>query len=84
MPIKSPSSLVNDFKSIGGYNSFKRHISEALFIKDKKPNLNVQKDAYRLNLYIDVNLQTQLVVKQCNDFVDHSAYPDDVRVIRKY
>ena len=44
---------LDDFEIIGkGYNSnFKRHISEALFIKDKKPNLNVQKDAYRLNLY---------------------------------
>ena len=41
------------FEIIGkGYNSnFKRHICEALFIKDKKPNLNVQKDAYRLNLH---------------------------------
>ena len=40
---------LDDFEIIGkGYNSnFKRHISEALFIKD----LNVQKDAYRLNLY---------------------------------
>ena len=35
-----------------GYNSnFKRHIREALFIKARKPNLNVQKYAYRLNLY---------------------------------
>ena len=44
---------LDDFEIIGkGYKStFKRHISEALFILDKKPNLNVQKDAYRLNLY---------------------------------
>ena len=44
---------MDDFKILGsGYNSnFKRKISEALFIKEKKPNLNVQKDAYPLKLY---------------------------------
>ena len=35
-----------------GYRSnFKRRISEALFIKEKKPDLNKQKDAYKLKLF---------------------------------
>ena len=44
----------DDFETIGmGYTSnFKRYISEALFIKEKRPDLNIQKDAYRLKLYI--------------------------------
>ena len=44
---------MKDFKVIGkGYKSkFKRKISEALFIKGKDPDLNVQKDAYRLSLF---------------------------------
>ena len=44
---------VNDFKIIGkGYKSnFKRKISEAIFIKKNKPDLNVQKDAYKLSLF---------------------------------
>ena len=44
---------LNDFKIIGqGYQSnFKRRISEALFIKNSKPDLNVQKDAYKLSLF---------------------------------
>ena len=44
---------MDDFKILGsGYKSnFKRKISEALFIKEKKPDLNVQKDAYTLKLY---------------------------------
>ena len=44
---------IPDFKIIGiGYKSnFKRHISESLFIKTLKPDLNVQKDAYRLALF---------------------------------
>ena len=44
---------MEDFKILGsGYKSnFKRKISEALFIKEKKPDLNVQKDAYTLKLY---------------------------------
>ena len=44
---------LQDFQIIGsGYKSkFKRKISEALYIKGNKPDLNVQKDAYRLALY---------------------------------
>ena len=44
---------LNDFKIIGkGYKSnFKRKISESLFIKENKPDLNVQKDAYKLSLF---------------------------------
>ena len=40
-------------KIIGsGYRTnFKRVISEALFIKELKPDLNVQKDAYKLKLF---------------------------------
>ena len=35
-----------------GYRTnFKRVISEALFIKELKPDLNVQKDAYKLKLF---------------------------------
>ena len=43
----------NDFEIIGkGFKSnFKRQISEALHIKEKAPDLNIQKDAYRLSLY---------------------------------
>ena len=44
---------LKDFRIIGnGYKSkFKRRISESLFIKKMKPELNVQKDAYRLSLF---------------------------------
>ena len=44
---------MKDVKIIGrGYNSnFKRKISEALFIKKLKPDLNVQKEALKLSLY---------------------------------
>ena len=44
---------LNDFKILGrGYKSnFKRQVSEALYIKEMNPDLNVQKDAYRLKLY---------------------------------
>ena len=44
---------LQDFRIIGsGYKSkFKRRISEALYIKGNKPDLNIQKDAYRLALY---------------------------------
>ena len=44
---------LHDVKIIGsGYKSkFKRRISEALHIKTIKPDLNVQKDAYKLSLY---------------------------------
>ena len=44
---------LDDFKILGkNYKSnFKRKISESLFIKEHKPDLNVQKDAYRLKLY---------------------------------
>ena len=42
-----------NLKIVGsGYKSdFRRKISEALHIKELKPDLNVQKDAYRLKLY---------------------------------
>ena len=44
---------MNDFKIIGrGYSSnFKRKISESLFIKKLKPDLNVQKESLKLSLY---------------------------------
>ena len=43
----------NDFKILGQkYRSnFRRKISEALFIKKTKPDLNVQKESYRLLLF---------------------------------
>lgn len=42
-----------DFKILGkGYTSdFKRKISESLHIKQHKPEINVQKDAYKLKLF---------------------------------
>ena len=42
-----------NLKIVGsGYKSdFRRKISEALHIKELKPDLNIQKDAYRLKLY---------------------------------
>ena len=44
---------MKDFKILGrGYSSdFKRKISEALFIKKMKPDLNIQKEALKLKLY---------------------------------
>ena len=44
---------VNDFKIIGkGYRSdFTRRISESLHIKKLKPDLNIQKDSYKLSLF---------------------------------
>ena len=44
---------INSFKIIGkGYRSnFARKISESLFIKKLKPDLNVQKDSYKLSLF---------------------------------
>ena len=44
---------LKDFKIIGsGYKSdFKRRISESLHIKKLKPDLNIQKDAYKLSLF---------------------------------
>ena len=44
---------IKDFQIIGkGYKTnFKRLISEALFIKKLRPDLNVQKDAYKLTLF---------------------------------
>ena len=44
---------LGDVKIIGkGYrNHFKRRISESLFIKEQKPNLNIQKDAFKLKLF---------------------------------
>ena len=44
---------LNDFKILGsGYTSdFKRKISESLFINELKPDLNVQKTAFKLSLF---------------------------------
>ena len=44
---------LNNVKILGqGYQSdFKRKISESLFIRTLKPDLNVQKDAYKLSLF---------------------------------
>ena len=44
---------MKDFKILGnGYSSkYKRKISEALFIKRLKPDLNIQKEALKLYLY---------------------------------
>jgi len=44
---------VNDFEILGrGYRSdFRRRISESLYVKKLKPDLNIQKDAYRLALF---------------------------------
>ena len=44
---------MKDFKILGkGYRSnFTRKISEALFIKKLKPDLNVQKESYKLILF---------------------------------
>ena len=51
--VKHNRVWLNDFKVLGrNYKTkFKRKISESLFIKEHKPDLNVQKDAYRLKLY---------------------------------
>ena len=41
---------LDDFEIIGkgfGKSNFKRQISEALYIKEKAPNLNIQKNVYR-------------------------------------
>ena len=38
--------IVKGFKS-----NFKRQISETLHIKEKAPDLNIQKDAFRFSLY---------------------------------
>ena len=50
---------MDDFTVLGsGYKSnFKRKISEALFIKEKKPDLNVQIDANTLKLCIRLTSQ---------------------------
>ena len=44
---------LNDVEILGqGYqNDFKRKISESLFIRTLKPDLNVQKEAYKLSLF---------------------------------
>ena len=44
---------LEDFKVLGsGYSSdFKRKISESLFINELKPDLNVQKTAFKLSLF---------------------------------
>ena len=53
--LKTKHKRVNlhDFKIIGkGYKSdFKRRISESIHIKKLKPDLNVQKEAYKLSLF---------------------------------
>ena len=60
---------LEDFKVLGsGYSSdFKRKISESLFISELKPDLNVQKTAFTLSLFlkrlIDAN---QLMPIHCN------------------
>ena len=43
----------DNFQILGrGYKSkFKRKISESLYIKQENPDLNIQKDAYKLKLY---------------------------------
>jgi len=49
-----PSASIEDFDILsGGYrqNKFRRKLSEALFIKDIKPNLNVQEQSYQLKLF---------------------------------
>ena len=62
-----------------GYKSnFKRQISESLLIKDEILNLNIQKHAYRLNLYNWHHNQTiWLTSIQCLLIFIYS-YPDDV------
>ena len=42
---------LDDFKILGsGYSSdFKRKISEALYIKELRPELSIQKDSYSFN-----------------------------------
>ena len=44
---------IKDFKILGkGYRTdFTRRISESLFIKKLKPDLNIQKDSYKLSLF---------------------------------
>ena len=44
---------LTNFKVLGqGYKiDFKRRISEALFIKEHKPNLSIQKDTFKLSLF---------------------------------
>ena len=53
MQTKHRRVYLNDIKIIGtSYRSnFKRKISEALHIKEMKPDLNVQKDAFKLKLF---------------------------------
>ena len=50
---KHRRAWLKDFKVRGqGYQSnFKRKISESLFVREIKPDLNVQKDAYKLSLF---------------------------------
>ena len=50
---KHRRAFLPNLKIVGsGYRTnFKRKISEALFIKELKPDLNVQKDAYTLKLF---------------------------------
>ena len=45
--------IENDFKMLGQKyrTNFRRKISEALFIKKTKPDLNVQKESYKLLLF---------------------------------
>ena len=42
---------MKDFEILGSGSNIKRKISEALFIKKLKPDLNVQKESLKLSLY---------------------------------
>ena len=44
----------------GHRNTFKRRISEALFIKELKPDLNVQEEAFKLSLYNSIRSITEI------------------------
>ena len=58
---------LEDFKVLGsGYsNDFKRKVSESLFINELKPDLNVQKTAFKLPLFnwlMSINWRQYIVV----------------------
>ena len=50
---KSPPPDDSDFVVLASnyQNRLKRRIAESIFIKEKKSNMNIQKDAYKLNLF---------------------------------
>ena len=66
---------LDDFEIIGkGFKSnFKRQISEALHIKEKAPDLNIQKDAYRLSLWHQIDLVASSIQSLQHSF----NVPDD-------